>query len=108
LLAGALAGIPISSLVTKTDFLLSFNKATNYDIVGRFIDNLTSIVGTLFVFSIIISLLVNLRRTIKLANISIVETEDPTEKTDPYWKKHYLDEFYFSTVWVRMLFWSIY
>ena len=88
---GAIAGLPISSIVTKTSFLLSFDNPNNYDIVTTFLLNFSSIIESLFYFAVLISMIVNLRRVFKLAGLPIVETENPTEKGDPYWKKHYLD-----------------
>lgn len=90
-IAGTLAGFPVASLVTKTDFLLSFNRNSNYNIINTFANNIGSILGTIFIFSIIISFLANLQRTFKLATISIAETDRPTENSEPYWKRHYLD-----------------
>ena len=100
IIMGALSGIPIASLVAKTDFLLSFNNQTNYNIINNFVSNLPSIFESLLYFSILISMIVNLRRTLKLANMQIVDTENPTEKSDPYWKKHYIDLilFFYGTI----------
>ena len=97
---GAIAGLPISSIVTKTSFLLSFNNPKNYDIITTFLLNFSSIIESLFYFAVLISMIVNLRRVFKLASLPIVETENPTEKGEPYWKKHYLDviSFLYGTI----------
>ena len=34
-------------------------------------------------------------RMIQLSKVTIAETENPAEKTDPFWQRHYLDVFLF-------------
>ena len=95
ILTGLIAGIPIASLVTKTDFLLSFNNNTSLDVFSTFVANYVSLLETLFFIALVLSIIVNLRRTLKLANIQIVETENTTEISDPFWKKHNIDAILF-------------
>jgi ABC-type antimicrobial peptide transport system permease subunit len=88
---GLITGVPIASIVSKTDFLLSFNNPKNYDVVTTFFLTLPGLLEILFYFTISIGLIVNLKRTLRLAKMEIYETENPEEKSDPYWKRHYMD-----------------
>ena len=84
-------GIPISILAFKSDYLLSFNNPLPNYLIGDFLTNLSSILFLLTICSIIFSIIVNFFKILHLATISIEETQNPREKTDPIWKKFYLD-----------------
>ena len=80
-------GIPLSIFVLKTDYLLSFN----YSAPTYYILNFRAIASLLIYVAFIISLLTNSRRVKRLSQMPIVETEKPSEKEEPLWKKYYFD-----------------
>ncbi len=86
------AGVPLSFLVLRTNYLLSFQYAPP----SYFILNFQAVFTLLIYMGIGLTLLVNLRRIKRLSQISIVETENPSEKDEPFWKRHYLDVILFG------------
>ncbi len=94
-LLSILLGFPIATLVSKTNFLLSFNSSRNVNIISAFFDNSTSIVAILFIVSVIFSFLMNFVKIIKLTTMTIVETENPKDLKDPIWKRYYIDILFF-------------
>lgn len=82
-------GIPLTALVLRTDFLLSFNYPPPTYLVLNFIP----VSNLLLYFGVVLLLLVNIFRLRRLSLLSISETEDPVERGEPFWKTHYIDLF---------------
>lgn len=92
ILVALVTGIPLSSLVIKTNYLLSFNEPAPAYLVLNF----TAVATLLFYTAVIMILIVNMRRLKRLSQMSIVETEQTAETDEPYWKKHFLDVILFG------------
>lgn len=92
ILTALLAGIPLAFLVLRTDFLLSFN----YPAPNFYILNFEAVSNLLFYCAIILTIIVNSTRIRRLSQMSIVDTEQPMDKAEPFWKKHYIDIVLFS------------
>jgi ABC-type lipoprotein release transport system permease subunit len=86
-------GYPIASLILHTDDFLSFNAHSDFSPI-LMIENLLKY---LFITGIILGLIINFFRISRLSRIPIAETENPVEKGEPYWKKHYLDFIFLGT-----------
>lgn len=86
-IGGVLVGIPVTLIIIHTDSFLSFNNFND----TMFVLRINSILPYLIISSCIFGLLVYLIRMIRLSRITINETENPIEKKDPFWKRHYLD-----------------
>jgi ABC-type antimicrobial peptide transport system permease subunit len=91
IIASILVGGPISFLSLKTDNLLSFNLSNPELFVIRF----QSFVDLLVITAVILMIFVNANRVRKISKTSIAETENPFDKGEPYWKRHYVDVFLF-------------
>lgn len=85
-------GIPFVLLSLRTDFLLSFN----YSAPAYLVLNFESVVSLLVISGIILTIIVNSLRIKKFSQVIIVETEQPIDKMEPIWKKHYFDVVLFS------------
>ena len=87
ILCAVIIGEPISALSLKTDSLLSFN----YPSPNNFVFNIASIVSYMFYIAIMLELIVNTNRIRKLSRLTKNEAENPSERDEPYWKRHYID-----------------
>ena len=88
---GLVLGIPIGNLILHTDSFLSFNGLSNAVLTF----DLGNLLQALAIYGLILGFLIQILRIIRLSKVTIAETENPTEKTDPFWERHYLDVFLF-------------
>ena len=87
-----ITGLPLSILVLQTDYLLSFN----YPAPSYYILNFGPIMNLLIYTALLLTFIVNFRRILRLSRLSIVYTEQPFEKEEPAWKRHYFDFILFT------------
>ena len=92
ILVALIAGVPLAMLTLKTNYLLSFN----YPAPSYYVLNYQAVTSLLVYVSIALIIIVNLRRVKRLSQMSITETENTTDKEDPFWKRHYLDVWLFG------------
>ena len=86
-LVALVAGIPLAEITLQTNYLLSFQ----YPAPSYIILNFQAVASLLVYVAIALIIIVNLRRVKRLSQMSIKETENTTEKEEPFWKRHYLD-----------------
>lgn len=84
-------GIPLSTLIIRTDYFLSFNNNS----ITQYVIDVPNLVPILFWFGLFIGFTIHLTRMYRLSKIAINETEIIIEQTEPYWYKHYLDVIFF-------------
>ncbi|OLS16745.1 MAG: hypothetical protein HeimC3_51650 [Candidatus Heimdallarchaeota archaeon LC_3] len=82
-----LLGAPLSLLIIRTDYFLSFNS----DSITSIVVDLPNLITMLFWFGLFFGLIINSSRMIKLSKMTIAETANVTEQSEPYWYKHHLD-----------------
>lgn len=89
----AVIGMPIAELIMRTDGFLSFNANLDADLVVVW----QRVFQVLFQVGLALALMVHFYRIIKLSKMTIAESENPHEQTEPFWKRHYLDLIFFVT-----------
>jgi ABC-type antimicrobial peptide transport system permease subunit len=101
LISSIIIGVPLSTLIIRTDYFLSFNNES----VTQYVIDVPNLINILFWFGLLIGFTIHLARMFKLSKMTINESEIIIEKTEPYWYKHYLDIiFFFSGFFGTVLF----
>lgn len=87
LIGGILLSIPFSSLVVRTSGFLEFNKSRTPVIFWM------DLIESVATFGLILVVILNFVRIFRLGKLSINEAEVQAveEKTEPFWKRKYLD-----------------
>ncbi|MHA2370301.1 MAG: FtsX-like permease family protein, partial [Candidatus Hodarchaeales archaeon] len=87
LIGGILLGLPLAALVVKTSGFLEFNKPKNPVIFWM------DLIESVATFGVVLVTILNFVRIFRLGKLTIsdAEVQAVEEKTEPFWKRKYLD-----------------
>ncbi|MHA2496277.1 MAG: FtsX-like permease family protein, partial [Candidatus Hodarchaeales archaeon] len=87
LIGGILLGLPLAALVVKTSGFLEFNKPKNPVIFWM------DLIESVATFGVVLVAILNFVRIFRLGKLTIsdAEVQAVEEKTEPFWKRKYLD-----------------
>ncbi|MFW9917393.1 MAG: FtsX-like permease family protein, partial [Candidatus Thorarchaeota archaeon] len=87
LIGGILLGIPLAALVVKTSGFLEFNKPKNPVILWM------DLIESVAAFGVVLVTILNFVRIFRMGKLTISDAEIQAveEKTEPFWRRKYLD-----------------